>query len=377
MLERALLKVFEKKVRPQKVLILLGARRVGKTQLVNAYLSKQNQAQCLHLNGDDLDDAAKLKDRTVANYKRMLTNIKLLVIDEAQYIPDVGLALKLMVDHIPDLKIIATGSSSFDMAGNVGEPLVGRKNTLILYPLAQMELARYENFKQTQDKLEERLIFGGYPELEQYPDWKDKQDYLHEIINAYLLKDILVFEGLRQADKILSLLKLLAFQVGSQVSVDELGKALGISKNTAERYLDLLCKVFVIYKLPGYSRNLRKEVTKTSKWFFVDNGIRNAVIHNFSRLSERNDVGSLWENFVAIERKKYMAYQERNASHFFWRTYDQQEIDLVEEENNHLRAFEAKFDPNKRVKVPGAWAKSYQEAEFNVVNRQNFLDWVV
>jgi len=376
-LKRALASVFEKKVRPQKVLILLGARRVGKTQLVNAYLAKQDPETCLHLNGDDLDDAARLKDRTVANYKRLLNNIKLLVIDEAQYIPDVGMALKLMVDHIPDLKIIATGSSSFDLAGNVGEPLVGRKNTLILYPLSQMELAKHENYKQSQDMLEERLIFGGYPELEQYPDWKDKQEYLEEIVNAYLLKDILIFEGIRQADKILSLLKLLAFQVGSQVSVDELGRALGISKNTAERYLDLLCKVFVIYKLPGYSRNLRKEVTKTSKWFFVDNGIRNAVIHSFGRLSQRNDVGSLWENYFAIERKKFMAYQERSANHFFWRTYDQQEIDLVEEENHELRAFEAKFDPNKRVKIPGAWAKAYQQAEFNVVNRQNFLDWVV
>jgi len=219
-----------------------------------------------------------------------LANVNLLVIDEAQNIPDIGKILKLIVDSINGIKNIATGSSVFDLSNKLGEPLVGRKNTIYLFPLAQMEFANHENYKETTQKLEERLLFGSYPELEQYPDWKDKINYLKEIINSYLLKDILVFEGIKKSNKIMDLLKLIAFQIGQEVSLQELARQLGISKYTVESCLDLLSKVFVVYKVPGFSRNLRKEITKSKRWYFYDNGIRNCIIGNFNQLDYRTDM---------------------------------------------------------------------------------------
>jgi predicted AAA+ superfamily ATPase len=376
-LERGIDTLFTKKVLPNKVLILLGARRVGKTAFIKNYLATIPKQDYLQLNGEDIEDADLLKERSVSNYKRLLGNIKLLVIDEAQNIPEIGLILKLIVDSIDGIKVIATGSSVFDLSNKLGEPLVGRKNTIYLFPLAQMEFAKYENFKETTQKLEERLLFGSYPELEQYPDWNDKINYLKEIVNSYLLKDILVYEGIKQSNKILDLLKLIAFQVGQEVSLQELARQLGISKNTVESYLDLLSKVFVIYKVPGFSRNLRKEITKSNRWYFYDNGIRNAIIANFSRLESRTDVGSLWENYVASERVKYQNYTQKTVSNYFWRTYDQQELDWLEEENGILRGYEFKWNENRKAKIPTAFAKGYLEATFEVINRQNYLDFIV
>ncbi|GGA68423.1 ATPase [Flavobacterium palustre] len=376
-LERGIDTVFSKKVLPNKVLILLGARRVGKTAFIKNYLATIPKEDYLQLNGEDIQDAALLQERSVVNYKRLLANVKLLVIDEAQNIPEIGLILKLIVDTIEDIKVIATGSSVFDLSNKLGEPLVGRKNTIYLFPLAQMEFAKYENFKETTQKLEERLLFGSYPELEQYPDWDDKINYLKEIVNSYLLKDILVYEGIKQSNKILDLLKLIAFQVGQEVSLQELAKQLGISKNTVESYLDLLSKVFVIYKVPGFSRNLRKEITKSNRWYFYDNGIRNAIIANFSRLDSRIDVGSLWENYLASERIKFQNYTQKVISNYFWRTYDQQELDWLEEENGILHGYEFKWNENRKAKIPTAFAKAYPEAGFEVINKSNYLDFIV
>ncbi|WP_140485413.1 ATP-binding protein [Flavobacterium sp. GSA192] len=375
-LERGIDSVFSKKVLPNKVLILLGARRVGKTAFIKNYLSVLPKEDYLQLNGEDIQDADLLKERSVANYKRLLNNVKLLVIDEAQNIPEIGLILKLIVDSIDGIKVIATGSSIFDLSNKLGEPLVGRKNTIYLFPLAQMEFNKYENFKETTQKLEERLLFGSYPELEQYPDWNDKINYLKEIVNSYLLKDILIYEGIKQSNKILDLLKLIAFQVGQEVSLQELAKQLGISKNTVESYLDLLSKVFVIYKVPGFSRNLRKEITKSNRWYFYDNGIRNTIIANFSRLDSRTDVGALWENYLASERIKYQNYTQKSVTNYFWRTYDQQELDWLEEENGILRAYEFKWNENRKVKIPTAFAKAYPEANFEVINKSNYLDFI-
>lgn len=376
-LERAIDTQFSKKVLPNKVLILLGARRVGKTAFIKNYLSTIPITNFLQLNGEDIQDAGLLKERSVSNYKRLLANTKLLVIDEAQNIPEIGLILKLIVDSIDGIKIIATGSSVFDLSNKLGEPLVGRKNTIYLFPLAQMEFTKYENFKETTQKLEERLLFGSYPELEQYPDWNDKIDYLKEIVNSYLLKDILVYEGIKQSNKILDLLKLIAFQLGQEVSLQELARQLGISKNTVESYLDLLSKVFVIYKVPGFSRNLRKEITKSNRWYFYDNGIRNAIIVNFKRLDSRTDGGALWENYLASERIKYQNYTQKTVSNYFWRTYDQQELDWLEEENGVLRGYEFKWNENRKAKIPGAFAKAYPEASFEVINKQNYLDFIM
>ena len=374
--ERAVLAEFHRKLLPNKVLILLGARRVGKTELIKNYLSTIPKESYLQLNGEDIEDSNLLKERSNTNYSRLLANVKLLVIDEAQNIPDIGLILKLIVDSIDGIKIIATGSSVFDLSNKLGEPLVGRKNTIYLFPLAQIEFANYENYKETTSKLEERLLFGSYPELEQYPDWNDKISYLKEIINSYLLKDILVFDGIKQSNKILDLLKLIAFQVGQEVSLQELARQLGISKNTVESYLDLLSKVFVIYKVPGFSRNLRKEITKSNRWYFYDNGIRNGIIANFTRLESRTDVGALWENYLASERIKQQNYAQKTVTNYFWRTYDQQELDWLEEENGKLSGFEFKWNENRKAKIPTAFAKAYPEATFEVINKENYLDFI-
>lgn len=375
-IQRAVLKQLESKVLPNKVLLLLGARRVGKTELIKKYLENIPKEDYLQLNGEDIDDANLLKQRTVKNYSRLLMNVKLLVIDEAQNIPEIGLILKLIVDSIEGIKIIATGSSVFDLSNKLGEPLVGRKNTIYLFPLAQMEFSRHENYKETTQKLEERLLFGSYPELEQYQEWKDKISYIKEIINSYLLKDILMYEGIKQSDKVLDLLKLIAFQVGQEVSLQELARQLGISKNTVESYLDLLSKVFVIYKVTGFSRNLRKEITKSNRWYFYDNGIRNGIINNFSLLENRTDVGNLWENYLASERIKYQNYTQKSISNYFWRTYDQQELDWLEEQNGQLNGFEFKWNERRKSKIPTAFAKAYPEATFEVINRQNYLDFI-
>lgn len=376
-LNRGVDTAFSKKVLPNKVLILLGARRVGKTAFIKNYLQNIPKTDYLQLNGEDIDDASLLKERSVSNYSRLLANVKLLVIDEAQNIPDIGLILKLIVDSIDGIKIIATGSSVFDLSNKLGEPLVGRKNTIYLFPLAQMEFANYENLKETTQKLGERLLFGSYPELEQYPDWNDKINYIKEIINSYLLKDILVYGGIKQSNKILDLLKLIAYQVGQEVSLQELARQLGISKNTVESYLDLLSKVFVIYKVPGFSRNLRKEITKSNRWYFYDNGIRNGIIGNFTPLDSRTDVGALWENYLASERIKNQNYTQKTVSNYFWRTYDQQELDWLEEENGNLTGFEFKWNENRKAKIPTAFAKAYPEASFEVISKGNYLDFIV
>jgi predicted AAA+ superfamily ATPase len=376
-LKRALFEDFNKKVIPNKVLILLGARRVGKTELIKNYLETIPSDSYLQLNGEDINDANLLKERSVTNYKRLLTGIELLVIDEAQTIPDIGLILKLIVDTIEGLKIIATGSSIFDLNNHLGEPLVGRKNTLYLFPLAQIEFSTQENYKKTTESLEERLLFGGYPELIQYPDWEDKKEYLFEIINSYLLKDILVFEGIKHADKIYNLLRLIGYQLGKEVSIQELANQLQMSKNTVVNYLDLLSKVFIIFKVEGFSRNLRKEIVKSSRWYFYDNGIRNGIINNFNRLDSRNDVGDLWENYLAVERVKKQHYQKLKTNNYFWRTYDQQELDWLEETADNLTGFEFKWNENKKVKIPAAFAKAYPEATFQVINKSNYLDFIL
>lgn len=374
--ERAILKRFHTKLKPNKVLIILGARRVGKTQLIKSYLETLPPKSYLQLNGEDMDDVGLLKERSVANYKRLLHTVDVLAIDEAQHIPEIGKILKLIVDTIEGIKVIATGSSVFDLNNHLGEPLVGRKNTVYLFPLAQIEFSAYENYKQTKENLEQRLLFGSYPELEHYEDWNEKEDYLYEIINSYLLKDILIFEGVKNSEKIYDLLRLISFQVGKEVSIQELGNQLQISKNTVERYLDLLSKVFVIYKVNGFSKNLRKEITKTSRWYFTDNGIRNALIKNFNRLNNRMDVGELWENYLASERIKKQHYKQIVTTNYFWRTYDQQELDWLEVKAEQLTGFEFKWNSNKKSKIPTAFAKAYPEADFEVIDPANYLDFI-
>ena len=373
---RGIKTLFEKKLKPNKVLMLIGPRRVGKTAFIKYYLALWKPEETLVLNGEDVLDAALLQERSVANYSRLLAEKKLLVIDEAQHIPNIGLILKLIIDSIEGIHVIASGSSAFELGVEVGEPLVGRKNTIYMFPLAQMEYSKIEDYKTTLENREERLIFGGYPELSQYDDWKDKEDYLYQLMNDYLLKDILMVDVIKNSAKLYALLRLIAFQIGKEVSLEELGKQLGMSKNTVERYLDLLSKVFVIYRIGGFSRNLRKEIVKNSRWYFYDNGVRNALIQNFTRLKMRNDVGELWENYLTAERLKVQSYTQIHCNNYFWRTYDQQELDWIEEEGDQLRSFEFKYSLNKTPKIPGAWARAYPDASFEVIHPGNYLDWI-
>jgi predicted AAA+ superfamily ATPase len=361
---------------PQKVTLLLGARRVGKSILIEKFLDKY-KGPFLLLNGEDEDTHELLAKRTTANYKRLLNGYDLLVIDEAQAIPDIGKKLKLMVDTIKGIKILVTGSSAFDLLNVSGEPLTGRSNTLNLYPIWQGELK--ENSLQTKQNLEDRLIYGSYPEIWHYTKLEDKKKYLLELVNAYLLKDILILDGIRSPSVIFNLLKLIAYQIGKEVSYNELGTALGISKNTVEKYLNLLTQVFVLIKVPAYSNNLRKEISKSQRWYFVDNGIRNAIIQDFTPLALRNgtDIGMLWENYLFLERIKRNDYLKDINSYHFWRTYDQQEIDLIEIKNKVMSAFEFKYSSSKLPKKPIAFDKAYPKATYRVINEKNYLDFVM
>lgn len=360
---------------PNKAILLFGARRVGKTILMREII-KLFAGKILILNGEDANTLLLLDQQTIANYKQLLQGIDLLAIDEAQNIPDIGKKLKLMVDEIPGIKIIASGSSSFDLLNKAGEPLVGRSSSFLLFPFSQQEISTTENTLQTIENLESRLIYGSYPEVVLMNDNEQRKDYLSEIVNAYLLKDILNIDGLKNSAKMRDLLRLIAFQMGNEVSYDELGKQLGISKNTVEKYLDLLSKVFVIYRLGAYSTNQRKEVSKAGKWYFYDNGLRNCIIGNFQPLSLRQDIGALWESYLIGERIKQNYFRGLNKEFYFWRIYGGKEIDLIESTADGLRAFEFKWG-DKIPKTPIAFANKYPNATFEVINKTNYLDFIL
>jgi predicted AAA+ superfamily ATPase len=370
-IQRNLEKRIQKKVGENKVVLLYGTRRVGKTKLIQA-IYESHKKKSLLLNGEDFDVQEMFLRRTVANYKRLLGNKQLLFIDEAQAIKDIGKVLKLMIDSFPKLTIIATGSSSFDLMNKSGEPLTGRGYQYTLYPVSNDEIIKHSNALSGKQQLEERLVYGSYPEVVTLQSVEEKQEYLKTIIQQYLLKDIFIYETVKNANKIYDLLKLLAYQTGNEVSLDELGRTLGISKNTVERYLDLLTKVFVIFKLGGYSSNLRKEVVKSSKWYFFDNGIRNAIISDFRDIALRNDKGQLWESYCIYERMKKQHYAGKNCEYYFWRTYDQQEIDLIEIENTKMRAYEFKWGKTNIVKPPKFFSTNYPKASFEVITKENY-----
>ncbi len=359
----------------QKVLMLYGSRRVGKTNILDAIKEKYGE-KALYVTGEDLDVQSIFKKRTIKNYKLFVGNYTVIIIDEAQYIEDIGLCLKLMIDQIKGITIIASGSSSFDLSNATGEPLVGRNYTFRLYPFAQQELKQIENILETNGNFEERLIYGNYPEVVYLKTKQEKERYLQEIVNSYLLKDILALENVKDASILKKLLQLLAFQIGGEVSTNELANSLGISQKTVDRYLDLLTNVFVIYPLTAYSTNQRKEIAKSKKWYFSDNGLRNALIKNYNVLEFRNDVGALWEQYCLNERIKFNEYKKRNVQYYFWRTYDGQEIDFIEVEGDKMEAFECKFTKDK-VKIPAAFAKFYPNVQVTVLNKNNYLEFIM
>ena len=374
-ISRALEPLVNQYLKPNRAVILVGARRVGKTEFINKFKSACKEPY-LFLNGDDIQTHDLLELRSVTNYKRLLGESKLLIIDEVQSIQDIGMKLKLMLDNIDGLKILATGSSVLDLNAGLGEPLVGRKMTFQIFPLAQLELSKYENYIDTFQKLDERLIFGSYPELEQLSTNTEKIDYLKEQVNSYLLKDILAFEGIRKRDVIVSLLRMIAFRVGNEISIEGISNELQLGKGTVDKYLDLLSKVFIIHKLSGFSRNLDNEITKKNKWYFYDNGIRNALINNFNALTLRDDQGKLWENYLIAERLKKQEYLRLHQSNFFWRTHTKQEIDWVEERDGTLVGYEFKWTSKKQPKSPALWGKAYPNATFQVIHPKDYLDFI-
>ncbi len=367
--------VSRKLLESNKVVVLLGPRQVGKTTLVKSILSEM-PGRVLEVNADQTKYIDVFSSRDLHKMQGVLGNADLLFIDEAQRIPDIGINLKILHDEMPQLKIIATGSSSFELANRTKEPLTGRTWTFTLLPIAQVELAQQSSSFELGQQLEDFLVFGSYPEAITMKALPDKIQYLQELSAAYLYKDILEITAIKHADKLTRLLRLLAFQTGSEVSFNELGNSLQMSKDTVAHYVDLLEKAFVIFRLTGFSRNLRKEVTKMDKIYFYDNGIRNALIDNFAPLGHRNDAGQLWENFLVSERQKRNRYQQTPVRPYFWRTYTGAELDYIEEGMGELAAFEFKFS-RKVSNPPAAWLAAYPNATFQCVNRDNYLDFLV
>jgi len=365
----------EQYVQPGRVLVIYGPRRVGKSTLLLYYFSQQKCKKTL-VSGDDFQIQEILGSQSNTSISRLVGNSELFVIDEAQRVPHIGLGLKIMVDSHPDLKVIATGSASFDLQNKTGEPLTGRKTTLCLYPIAQLEMQSLYSKWDISQQLEERLVFGSYPEIITAQSNYERQRIVTEITNSYLLKDVLELEKVKGAKVLFDLLRLLAFQVGNEVSISELGSSVGLDKNTVARYLDLFEKAFVLYNLRGYSRNLRKEITKKSKYYFYDNGIRNALIANFNPLSIRDDKGKLWENFLVMERLKKQAYIPILANNFFWRTWDQMEIDWIEEREGKLFGYEFKWMTSKPNKAGVFFVQIYPEASVTTVTTDTYLDFV-
>lgn len=363
-------------LQPNKVLVIYGPRRVGKTTLLESFLAQTTLRYKLD-SGDNIRTQQILSSQDFGQILAYVEGYGLLAIDEAQGIPNIGMALKIIVDQTPGIRVIATGSSSFELAGQVGEPLTGRKRTLILYPFAQSELGSLYNRFELRERLEEFLIYGAYPEVVAAATAAAKIETISEIAYSYLFKDILAFDRVRSSRSLVDLLKLLAFQIGNEVSLNELATQLAMDVKTVGRYLDLLEKSFVIFRHGGFSRNLRSEVTSKAKYYFFDVGIRNALIAQFNPLNQRNDVGQLWENFVVVERMKRRAYGGIYANVYFWRTYDGQEVDLVEEREGRLFGYECKWSTTKRVTVPRSWLGAYPEAEFTVITPENYLDFVL
>ena len=360
---------------PGKVVILYGPRRVGKTTLLRRYV-REHEPEAMVVSGEDIDVREQLESQSVNRLSDFVGRRRTLIVDEAQHLREVGLNLKLMVDHIEGLRIIAAGSSSFDLFQKRGEPLTGRKKTLHLLPLAQLELREVEGPHETSARLPTRLVYGSYPEVARLDSDREREVRLREIVSSCLFRDALQFQGIRRSDRLLRLVQLVAHRVGSEVSLNELGAQLEMSKNTVGRYLDILEMTFVLYSRGAYCRNPRKEIRRSRRYYFHDNGIRNAVVSDFRPLPLRNDIEALWENYILAERMKRNLYTGTLTNSYFWRTYDRQEVDLVEEWNATLHAAEMKWSPRKTVRPPAGFRRAYPDASFRVVHREDYLDFI-
>ena len=359
--------------KPGTALILYGSRQAGKTTLVNRLLESEPEA--LSFTGDDLYTQSLLAQHELEHLKRIIGSSTTIFIDEAQRIENIGLTIKLLVDHLP-VTVIASGSASFELADRLSEPLTGRARTYHLHPLSWAEVADKYRLTSPETALEEMLRYGMYPRVHTLESNQEKEEYLYNYLNHYLYRDLLEFEQVKKPKKVVDLLVLLAHQIGKEVAVSELSNSLGLSQKTVESYLDILEKMFVIVNIRGFSRNLRKEVSKTSRYYFADIGLRNALIRSYVPLSLRSDVGELFENWFVMERIKRASNQRRFTGFYFWRTYDQHEIDLVEDIDGRLTGFECKWSPKAKVKVPKDWVEGYPGAKFEVVTQMCWREWL-
>jgi len=374
-IQRILLSTVQKSLLPGKVVVLYGPRQVGKTTLVKDLLASTG-LRSRFINADELVYREALASQDRRRLDELVGDARLLVIDEAQRVPEIGLNLKIMIDNHPEITILATGSASFELASKISEPLTGRKLTFNLYPTCYAELRQAFGALDARTMLERWLVWGGYPAIVTTDPPALREQLLGELVGAYLYRDILELEGVRRSDKIVDLLRLLAFQIGHEVSLAELAANLAINRQTVERYLDLLEKVFVIFRVSGFSRNLRKEISKNWRYYFFDNGVRNSLIQNFNPLRMRNDLGQLWENFLMVERRKVNHYTGRPANTYFWRTYDQKEIDYIEEHGGKLGGFEFKWRGEMKPSTRREFQAAYPGSELTTITPENFEEFV-
>jgi hypothetical protein len=364
-----------KSLKPGHVVGLFGPRRSGKTFLMNLIIKKIKSNNILTVNGENMDAAEVLSSQRISVLERFVGKNKYLFVDEAQKIPKIGANLKLIVDSFPSVAVFVSGSSAFDLKNQIGEPLVGRSKYFYLYPFAQLELQEIEDYLKTKGDLASKLIYGTYPQVYLAESQSKKQEQVELIRDGYLLKDILSIDNLKDSLFIFNLLRLIAFQIGNDVSYSELASNLNTSAKTVMRYLELLEKSYILFSLHGFSKNLRKEYTKSPRYYFWDNGIRNSIISNYNKLHLRDDIGKLWENYLISERMKKGHYKKIYANRYFWRTYDQKEIDLVEERGGKLFGYEIKW-ATKKIKPPREFIKTYKNASFKVINQDNYLDFI-
>jgi predicted AAA+ superfamily ATPase len=373
MIQRKFQSVLENDLYKGKALILLGARQVGKTTLLQE-LSK-NWDKTFWLTGDELETQRLFENPTITRFAAEFADAKYLIVDEAQRLSNVGLGLKLIIDHLKDIQLLVTGSSAFELANRLNESLMGRTFEYQLFPLSFAEMANHHSFREERRLLPYRMIYGYYPNVVTQP--ADARKILQNLIQNFLYKDMLLIEGVKKPDKIVKLLQALAFQVGSQVSYNELSTTVGMTSVSIERYITMLEQCFVIFRLGSFSRNLRNELSKSRKIYFYDNGIRNALIDNFSPVEVRTDTGALWENFLVSERKKYLKNNEISAGTYFWRTKDQQEIDYIEERDGTISAFEFKWNTKKQPKINPSFQSAYNVADMQIISPDNVEEFLL
>ena len=367
-IEQPILKDFKRK----KVIVVLGARQVGKTTLLSQIASEGKKV--LSLNCDNADDRLLLEHRTSTELTQLLSSYDLAFIDEAQRVSDIGITIKMIGDLKLDTQVVVTGSSSLDLANSVNEPATGRTIEYNLFPFSMRELANHTSQREEHRLLGNRLVYGMYPDVVVEP--ADAKRTLMSLANNYLYKDLLSYKGIKKPELLQNLVKALALQVGSEVSYNELGNMLGVDKETVENYINLLEKCFVVFKLSSFSRNARNEIKKGKKVYFYDNGIRNAVISNFAPIEMRSDVGALWENFMISERIKHNIYTNSSAQLYFWRTHDQSEVDLIEEVDGVLHTFEFKWNPRRKAKLSQKFINAYPNSTFQLVSPENYWDFI-